>query len=227
MRFGHVVIPAIALALALSCAVPTPAPTPTPPPTSKPIPTTMPIDYTSLSLSTIDRTNEVRLKPKVVKLMGETIEQEPEAMAFGIANSIGSLQPGKGEDAIILVVRIANAKDHYMFPLVMPGWLKDTKGQEYREQGDAVRGEPKTAQSSYTEILTKELGWVKVIHSSDATQDIIAPGESYDWVFIFHIPNERSLSEFSFRYDVGETANPLVGQRQKGLSSIAIAEKGH
>lgn len=202
-----------------ACALaPTTEPeTPTPPPQTE-----KPIDYASLSLVTMAWTDEVKLKPKLVKLGEETIETEPEAEVFGITETLYTLQPSKGMNALVMVVRIENSAKRYIFPIVMPGYLYDTEGEEYREEGEAIRGEPKTPESSYTEILVKELDWVKVIPSSDATGDIIAPAESYNWVFIFHIPKERNPSKFSFRYYVGETANPLVGEYEDGESSIPL-----
>jgi len=206
----------IAILVVLGACAPTQTPTP------EQVLTPTPIDYASLSLVTMERTNEVKLKPKVVKLGEETIETDPEASVFGITRTVHTLQPGKGMDALILIVRIENPAQHYIFPNVMPGYLYDTEGEEYREEGEAVKGEPKTPKSLYTEILVKELNWVKVLPSSSATEDIIAPGESYDWVFIFHIPTERNPSGFSFRYAVGETADPLVGKYEDGESSIPL-----
>jgi len=216
-----VLMVAVLLVLGACAPTPTPVPEPMPSPTTPP-PTEKPVDYASLSLVTMERTNEVKLKPKVVKLGEETIETDPEASVFGITHTVHTLQPGKGMDALILMVRIENPAQRYIFPNVMPGYLYDTEGEEYREEGEAVKCEPKTPESLYTEILVKELNWVKVLPSSSATEDIIAPGESYDWVFIFHITTERNPSRFSFRYAVGETADPLVGEYEDGESSIPL-----
>jgi hypothetical protein len=230
MRQTLAIIGTLLVAILLVLGACTPTPTPEPVPEPKPTPSLTPsrtekaVDYASLSVIAIERANEVRLKAEVVEVMGEKITQEPRFTVFGIAKTPYDLQPRKGMDALILVVRVKNPVDRYIFQNVMPGYVYDTQGQEYREEGDAVRGEPKSAKSSYTEIFVKELDWVKVIYSTDATQDIIAPGESYDWIFIFHIPKERSLTEFAFKYAVGETADPLVGELQEGYSSIPVTE---
>ena len=208
----------VAILLVSGACAPTVAPEETPPPAPEP----KPLDYASLSLIAMEETSEVKLKPKVVQFMGETIQEEPQASVFGITHTIYTLQPEKGMDALVLVVRVENPANRYIFPNVMPGYIYDTEGQEYREEGEAVKGEPKTSESLYTEILIAEQGWVKVVPSSSATEDIIAPGEFYDWVFIFHIPKERTCREFLFKYAVGETANPLVGEYQDGRSFIMM-----
>ena len=107
-----------------------------------------------------------------------------------------------------------------------PGYLVDSEGHEYYEYIDNVRGTRAGTIYVRSWWFVGELGWVEYVGKYVLGADVIAPGESYDWIFIFQIPKERNPSEFLFKYRVGETADLSVGKLKQGLSSISVAEKG-
>lgn len=115
------------------------------------------IDYATVNLVTVEKTHQIKLKPKVVTLGDKTIEMEPEAHVFGQTKNLSSLQPRKGEHALIIVAKVQNKGNRYIFERVMPGYIMDTKGEIYREEGDAIEGKLKKG-GWHTEILVKKLG---------------------------------------------------------------------
>lgn len=184
------------------------------------------IDYVSLNLSVLERIDQIKLKPKVASFLDKTINTEPDAHVFGIMHTTHTLQPKKGEDALILLVEVKNPGNKYIFPCIMPGYgyMIDTKGNEYRAIGDAIEGKPKGEKDWYAEVFLENIGWVSIIPSRSATENVIAPEESFRWIYIFHIPKERKPKEFLFKYDVGETADLSVGEKWKGKSYLSLVQ---
>jgi hypothetical protein len=188
--------------------------------------TPVPLDYASLTLVALERSEQIKLKPALVKFEEGREEAYPETSLFRGKETLYSLQPGKGMDVLLLLVKVENRASRYMIPDSVPGYLKDSQGQEYHEEGEAVIAVSGTFKALSTKVWLQGRGWVKAILSTLATQNLIAPTESHDWVFIFHIPKERNPSEFSFRYVVQDTAEPFVGKYEYGYSSIPITGKG-
>ena len=128
--------------------------------------------------------------------------------------SIGGLHRlPKGADVFIIMLRTQNDGDKYIFVGkktgiwgVRPGYVVDNRDELYQEEGHGIKIETAKAEILVAEVKTEAKDWVKVSPTETVTENIIAPGESYDWLFLFYIPKERIIKTLIFRYEVAETA---------------------
>ena len=134
--------------------------------------------------------------------------------------SVGGLHRlPKGADVFIVMLRTQNDGDKYIFVGkktwfwgVRPGYVVDNRDELYGEEGHAIKIETAKPKTWVAEVKTKAKGWVKVSPTSTVTDNIIAPGEGYDWLFVFYVPKERTIKTLIFRYKVAGTATEF-GER--------------
>ena len=141
------------------------------------------------------------------------------------ALSISPLSFPKGTDALIVMLNVRNTGEKYIFVKkkmgfwgIMPGYVVDEKGKLYGEEGDAIRIETSIPKAWVAKVKTKTKGWVKVCSSVTVTKNIIAPGENYEWMFVFAVPKNSTIREFIFRCGVADTVRSVAVEQEVRLS---------
>lgn len=163
------------------------------------------LTYGDFSIAFIERQESLTIKGEEAALAGPGIISIP-----------------KGADVFVAMLKVKNDGDKYIFIKkkmglwgIMPGYLVDEEGDSYGEQGDAIRiGETAEPEGWVAKVKTKAEGWVKVAYSVTVTENVIAPGESYDWMFVFAVPTNRAVKEFVLRYGVAETTMDRAVRRK-------------
>jgi len=141
------------------------------------------------------------------------------------ALSISPLSFPKGTDALIVMLNVQNIGKKYIFVKkkmgfwgIMPGYVVDEKGKLYGEEGDAIRIETSMLKAWVAKVKTKTKGWVKVCPSGMVTKNVIAPGENYEWMFVFAVPKNRTIRDFIFRCGVADTVTSVAVEQEVRLS---------
>ena len=118
----------------------------------------------------------------------------------------------KGCDVLIVILRVKNDANKYIFIKRKLGlWgmraadVVDDRGNYYGQEGDAIKIEAPETERRVARVKTKAQGWITISGTSSVTEDIIAPGESYDWLFVFYVPKERTMKSLILGYGIAET----------------------
>jgi hypothetical protein len=132
------------------------------------------------------------------------------------------LGPEEGIDIALVVVRLTNTGERWIFPAVMPGWLTDIPGERYRERFDFLIDEQGDPSSPDATVLYSEGG--PLVLTDSLMDEKIGPNESLLMGFIIHVPQGREAASFLFQYEVWETAMPLVGESWDMEAIVPIEE---
>ena len=133
------------------------------------------------------------------------------------------LGPEEGIDITLVVVRLTNTGERWIFPLVMPGWLNDTQGERYRERFDFLIDEQGDPNSPDAIVLYSKAG--PLVLTDGLADEKIGPNESLLMGFIIHVPQGREPASFLFQYEVWETAMPLVGEEWRMEAIVPIGDE--
>lgn len=175
------------------------------PPTPSPIP--KPQTYGNFDLVLFERAERFKLKGEFLSPTG--------ALSW-------ELEPEKGIDIALVVVRLTNTGDRWIFPWVMPGFLADTRGERYREDLDFLIDEQGDPSSPDATVLYSESG--PLVLTGGSADEKVGPSESLLMGFIVHVPKGREVASFIFLCDVWETAMPLVGEQWRMETTVPIEE---
>lgn len=141
---------------------------------------------------------------------------------FGTRSS-WKVGPEEGIDIALVIVRLNNTGDRWIYPLVMPGWLTDTQGERYRERTDFIVDEQGDPSSPDVSVFQSEQGPI-VLSDASLADEKIGPGESLQMGFFIDLPQDREAASFIFQYEAWETAMPLVGEEWRMEAIIPIGE---
>lgn len=175
--------------------------------TVAPSPTLQPETYGEFSLVLFERAEAFQLKGEFLSPTGSLSWE---------------LGPEEGIDIALVVVRLTNTGDRWIFPWVMPGWLTDAQGARYRERFDFLIDEQGDPDSPDAIVLYGESG--SLVLTGGLADEKVGPGESLLMGFVVHVPKGREIASFMFQYEVWETAMPLVGERWIMEAIVPIGE---
>lgn len=143
---------------------------------------------------------------------------------LGVTGSLSSqAKASKGLDVYLVLVRIANDGDRWIFPLNMPGRLVDKQGDVYHEKMDRVVKESAACSDPNVGCLITSSGEAIVLSLPHGEPGLIGPGETFTLAFLFHVPQNRAMDKFVYRYIVRPTADPLVGERWQLQKVITLS----
>jgi hypothetical protein len=191
---------------------PTPMPTPIrtpirPTTTLAPSPMPVPETYGEFSLVLFERAETFQLKGEFLSPAGSLSWE---------------LGPEEGIDIALIVVRLTNTGDRWIFPRVMPGFLADTQGEIYRERFEFLVDEQGNPESPDAVVLFSEGG--PLVLTGRLADEKMGPNQSLLMGFIIHVPQGREAASFLFQYEVWETAMPLVGEEWRMEAIVPIGE---
>jgi hypothetical protein len=153
------------------------------------------------------------------------IEEDEYAYCVGLRCLAWVATPEEGVDVFLVLIRVANGGERWIFPSVMPGYVLDTEGEKYREEMGFVieeAGDPQAEGAVAIETTDMDL---VVLSRSRWEDDKIGPGDSCVLGFVFHVPENRTIDRFSFHYEVWETAMPLVGDSWEMEATLSLNGK--
>jgi len=101
-----------------------------------------------------------------------------------------------------MVVKVTNNGKKYIRQINAS--IVDEEGERYCGEGyirnDSMVIVDRYKNVFYTEwvgiVNTLKLGQIRIFPVAEETEDVMRPGESYEWVFIFIIPENRSIKKF-------------------------------
>jgi len=177
--------------------------------TATPIPTLVPKPetYGEFSLVLFERAETFAMKAKFFPPWGSLSR---------------ALEPEEGIDIALVVVRLTNTGERWIFPEAMPGRLVDTLGERYQESFNFLIDEQGDPSSPDAIVLYSERGPLVLTDSS--AYEKIGPNESLLMGSIIPVPQGRETASFIFRYDVWETATPLVGAKWDMEGIVPVGE---
>ena len=150
-------------------------------------------------------------KHKSLDILGEKM-----VFGFGFPHKLE-----KGCDILIVILRVKNDANKYIFIKRKLGlWgmraadVVDDRGNYYGQEGDAIKIEAPETERWVARVKTKAQGWITVSGTSPVTEDIIVPGESYDWLFLFYVPKERTMKSLILGYGIAETPTGFSERRE-------------
>lgn len=187
------------------------------------VPTSIPTEYviSSPTPSPIPQPQTYGNFDVVLFERAESFQMKGEFLDVGGSLS-WELGPEEGIDIALVVVRLTNAGDRWIFPWVNPGFITDTQGERYRERFDFLIDEQGDPDGPDAIVLYSERG--PLVLTSGLADEKVGPSESLLMGFIVHVPKGREVGSFIFLCDVWETAMPLVGEEWRIEATVPIEE---